>query len=236
MRFGVTTGQMRQAQTSMLAWSRGDGDDICRPCLTALGVSGASVSLLAGNMPHATLCATDEIAARLEELQLDLGEGPCWEAADQQAPVLIPDLSDTATRPWPLFAQAVQDICVGGLFAFPLRVGAIDLGTFDVYQESTGPLEEAVIRDAETLADTIAAAVLRRLLSETGEDLQRWENDYVDSRREVHQATGMILAQVGTAPSAAFALLRARAFSENRSVRSVARDVVARRVSFADPE
>jgi hypothetical protein len=187
-------------------------------------------------MSQATLCATNGVAARIEELQLDLGQGPCWEAMDTRVPVMVPDVHDVEDRAWPLFAASAQEVLTGGIFAFPLRVGAIDLGSLDVYRTQTGLLEPAVVHDATALADTMAWAVLQRLLADSGEDLAGWERDYTDSRREVHQATGMILAQVGTTAAGAFALLRARAFSEGRTVRQVARDVIARRLSFAEPD
>jgi ANTAR domain-containing protein len=49
---------------------------------------------------------------------------------------------------------------------------------------------------------------------------------------EVHQATGMIIVQLGTSPEIAFARLRAHAFAHNRQLRDVARDVIARRLRF----
>jgi ANTAR domain len=230
-------GPLREARAAILEWSRGINGNVCGPCVEVLDVSGASMSLLTGSMSEATLCATDGVAARIEELQLDLGEGPCWEAMDSRVPVLVPDVHDVGDRPWPLFAASAQKVLpAGGIFAFPVRVGAIGLGSLDVYRTRTGLLEPVVVRDATVLADAMAWGVLQRLLADSGEDLQGWERDYTDSRREVHQATGMILAQVGTTASAAFALLRARAFSEGRPVRQVARDVVARRLSFADPD
>lgn len=232
---GVTPGgRLREAQAAIAQWSRGAGLDVCDSCVAVLGVTGASVSMLAGTMTSATLCATDPVAARIEELQLDLGEGPCWEAMDSRAPVMLPDVHDAGTRPWPLFAAAAaRDVAAGGIFAFPLRVGAIDLGSLDVYRADAGPLAPAVVRDATSLAETMSWAVLNRLLADSREDMEGWERDYTDSRREVHQATGMTLAQVGTTAAGAFALLRARAFSEGRPVRTVAHDVIARRFSFA---
>ncbi|MFF9896031.1 ANTAR domain-containing protein [Streptomyces longispororuber] len=52
------------------------------------------------------------------------------------------------------------------------------------------------------------------------------------ARREVHQATGMVMVQLGIGQEQAFDRLRARAFTEGRTVSEVARDVVARRLCF----
>ncbi len=52
------------------------------------------------------------------------------------------------------------------------------------------------------------------------------------SRAEIHQATGMVLAQLGFSATDALARLRAHAFVEQRLLIDVAEDVVARRLTF----
>jgi hypothetical protein len=47
---------------------------------------------------------------------------------------------------------------------------------------------------------------------------------------EVHQATGIVAVQLGVSLDDALVRLRARAFSDGRSLREIARDVVAHRV------
>jgi AmiR/NasT family two-component response regulator len=53
-----------------------------------------------------------------------------------------------------------------------------------------------------------------------------------NDRAEVHQATGMILAQLGVPAQEAFVRLRAHAFATRRPLDDVARDVVARLLVF----
>jgi AmiR/NasT family two-component response regulator len=48
----------------------------------------------------------------------------------------------------------------------------------------------------------------------------------------VHQATGMIQAQLDTTATDAFLRLRARAFASGVPVDEVAREIVARRLTF----
>ena len=43
-------------------------------------VTGSAVSTVGGFLGSETVAASDEYAARLDELQFDLGEGPCWDA------------------------------------------------------------------------------------------------------------------------------------------------------------
>jgi hypothetical protein len=58
-----------------------------------------------------------------------------------------------------------------------------------------------------------------------------WDGSWND-RAEVHQATGMILAQLDVSAQDAFVRLRAHAFATGRPLADVARDVVARRLVF----
>ncbi len=68
-------------------------------------------------------------------------------------------------------------------------------------------------------------------LQEPGWDWPWWDGMWND-RAEVHQATGMILAQLDVPVQDAFVRLRAHAFAARRPLADVARDVVARRLVF----
>jgi AmiR/NasT family two-component response regulator len=54
----------------------------------------------------------------------------------------------------------------------------------------------------------------------------------VHGRAEIHQATGMVVAQLGVSAQDALARLRAYAFAEQRLLGDVAHDVVSRRLHF----
>ncbi len=65
------------------------------------------------------------------------------------------------------------------------------------------------------------------------EDRQWWE-PAVGGRAEIHQATGMVLVQLGVSATDALARMRSYAFVEQRLLIDVAHDVVARRLVFTD--
>jgi hypothetical protein len=52
----------------------------------------------------------------------------------------------------------------------------------------------------------------------------------VDSGAELFQAQGMVTVQLGVPLADALARIRARAYSDNRPLREVARDIVTRRL------
>jgi hypothetical protein len=74
---------------------------------------------------------SDVVAARLGDLQFDLGEGPSVDAFRERQPVLVPDVGDSgaaAGERWPAFAPAGLAAGARALFAFPLQLGAAQLG------------------------------------------------------------------------------------------------------------
>jgi len=210
---------------------------LCDPFLDLFPIAGASLSLLAGPVGQSTICASSSIAVRLDELQFDLGEGPCWQALRSRRPVLAPNLREGVYSDWPVFASAVthdQDAAeVTSMFAFPMVVGSLDIGAVDLYSTSPQTMTRSDVSDASALASVAAWQVLRRVLEEQQFDADVDNAASRTSRREVHQATGMVLAQLNVSADDAALLLRAHAFSSGRSVRDVATDVVERRLDFS---
>jgi len=200
-----------------------------------LAVTGAGIAMVTPAGHRGVVCATDNVSATIEDLQLTLGEGPCIDAAVRGAPVLVPDLADAAdvaTERWPSFMESAAHAGVKAVFAFPLRVGAISVGVIDLYRDRPGGLSATELPAALMAADAAALSLL--YLDVDG------ENAFGDDRTtrssyqmQVHQATGMVMAQVGVTIDQAFLLLRARAFAEARPLAELATDVVARRVRFS---
>jgi hypothetical protein len=223
----------RQARRD-LAFSHARGTSLCDPFLAVLPVGGAAVSLLAASAVQSTVCSSDETATRLDELQFDLGEGPCWDALSTRRPVLRPQLTDHRDE-WPLFTRAVGEdalvTSVSGIYAFPLFVGSLGIGAVDLYSTTNRPLEQSEVADATELAAVASWQVLRSVLSD--QPIDDVEGPTTHNRREVHQATGMVLAQLDITAEEAALLLRAHAFASGRSVSEVATDVIARRLDFA---
>lgn len=213
--------------------AEGLDSNLCARFLQALPVSGASLSVFAGLAPETMVCASNALSARIDELQFDLGEGPRWEALQTRAPVLLPHLRSNDYAQWPVLAKALRDLEVESLFVYPLILGAMDIGVVELYSSTPGPLSPANHSTALRLADTATWQLLRQLLTlAPGDGADTLADSSPLSRREVHQATGMVLAQAGTTATDALLLLRAHAFAQGRTVRDVARDVVAKNLSF----
>lgn len=233
----VTRALLEIAGTDDRTLARG----MCEACVSGLEVDGAAVSILTMTSARQTLFATDATAMLLEELQFTLNEGVCLQAAASGFPVLVPDLRETsATQRWPAFAAALAErASVGALFALPLQWGVINLGVLDLYRRSPGALPPAQWRDVQVAVDT-ASAMMLALHSEPdvdNEPVSGTSDAVFVGRAEVHQATGMVLAQMGVSAQDALARMRAHAFVTGRLLTAVADDIVARRLRFrADGE
>ncbi|MFG6403574.1 GAF and ANTAR domain-containing protein [Microbacterium sp. P04] len=226
-------GDDRAAFSAALARLTGAraGDDLCTPFVDVVGVSGAAISTLGRPLGSETLSASDTVAARIAEIQIDLGEGPGWRALKMRRPILESDLQAAGGAEWPLAREALRGLGIGGLYAFPLYVGELSVGSVDLYSPTPHRLSQRAVDDAGVLA-VIAS---RRLLRTALDDLENVDDGLADgphSRREVHQASGMVAAQLGLSVDDAMLVLRGRAFSSGLTVAQVAADVVARRMVF----
>jgi hypothetical protein len=208
---------------------------VCDATPAGLGVDGAAATVMVSSTVVDTVHATDRVAAELEEWQLVFGQGPRVDAFSAGGPVLAADLGspDWLAR-WPVFTPAAMASGARAVFALPLQIGAIRLGTLDLYRTGPGPLSRQGLADALAFADIAGTLLLDAAAGiPPGTAEGTWQRDDPTAHQaEVHQATGMILVQLGTSAEAAFARLRAYAYAQDRRLGDVARDVVERRLRF----
>jgi ANTAR domain len=205
-----------------------------RAAVRGLAVDGASVTAVGGPLAREPLFASDQVSARLEELQFTLGEGPA--AADFRlgTPELVPDL-DLAAGRWPGFAPAAVAAGARALFAVPLQAGAIRVGVLSLYRAQPGPLVAGELADALVLAGIALQMVLDAAAGVNGRPGYQPLDGLSDSRAEVYQAIGMVSVQLGVSLEEASVRLRARAFASGVPLGQLADDVVGRRLRF-DPD
>lgn len=204
--------------------------DLAVPFVDAFPVSGASVSTLGELLGSETISATDAQAARLDELQFDLGEGPCWDAMRSMRPVLMTDVRTESRQAWPTLSGAIDPDRLGSLFAFPLVFGPLRIGAVDLYSVEPVRLNPDQARRAGAMADVVSRHVLRHALNTSENEFD--ERPSLHSRRVIHQATGFVLAQLDISPDDARLVIQGHAFATSRSMMDIADDIVAGRMSF----
>lgn len=202
--------------------------------IEVLPVNGASVSTIGTVLGSETLSATDGVAARLDELQFDLGEGPCWDALRSARPVNASDFVGYGSSRWPSLVAALRQTPIASVFAFPLVVGALRFGAIDLYSRAPLALDAEQEQQAIAMADVVGRHVLRDALTTAGVALEVDTKPY--SRRIVHQATGVVLAQLGLTPEDAMLMIQAHAFGVGHSMMGVSQDILEGRLRFTRTE
>ncbi len=223
----------------IVAAQEGDGPvsvaALCRAAVKELAVDGASVTASGGVVAREPLFASDELSARLEELQFTVGEGPGTDEPGSGSPTLVPDLESAAPR-WPGFVPGAVGAGARAIFSFPLQAGAIEVGALSLYRAQPGSLAAGELADALVFADIALRLLLDGSSGVTASPGYRPLDGMSDGRAEVHQATGMIAVQLDVSLEEAFARLRAYAFGAGSALADVARAVVSRQLRFGpDP-
>lgn len=201
-------------------------------CRDSLRLDGAAVVSMTGRGQSAVVAATGASAVMVEELQFNLGEGPCIDASREGRPMLLPELARSGPSRWPGFTGPALEAGVGALFAFPLQVGAVRLGVLDLCRERTGMLAAGELSEALDFADAAVVLLLELQASADAGQLHPDVSAAMEDRAMVHQATGMVSVQLNVSLGEALLLLRGQAFATERSVVNLASDVVNRVIRF----
>lgn len=205
---------------------------LCQVCAEVSAMSGAGIMLMSDDVPIGSVCTTNTVSTEIEELQFSLGEGPCVDAYRHGRPVLEPDLADPETSRWLAFSPPALEAGVRAVFGFPLQVGAARLGAMNLYRDRPGSLTDEQHADSLVMADVAAHQVLA-MQSQTVSGAVAAKLDVgADFHLVVHQASGMVAAQLGVTVGEALVRLRAFSFAHDRPLTEVARDVVGRRMRF----
>ncbi|MGH3268440.1 MAG: GAF domain-containing protein [Trebonia sp.] len=205
---------------------------LCRLVADEMALSGCAVVLMSGNVPLGTVAGAGRHVAAVTELQFELGEGPCLQACASGAPVLLPDLAALPAARWPTFVPAAMAAGVRAEFCLPLSAGPGGIGTIDLCRDQPGMLSDEHLADALVAADIARDAMLSLQEPAESADLRVLLDGVGTDRIVVHQATGVVAAQLDESTVNALARLRAAAFESGRSIYDIALDVVGRRVRF----
>ena len=205
---------------------------LCRFAVDEMALSGCAIVLMSRMESASMLAGAGRHARTVSGLQMELGEGPCLQAHASGTAVLLPDLSAENANRWPVFAAAALAVGVHAEFSLPLTVGPGGIGTLDLCRDRPGMLSDEHLADALVAADIARDAVLYQQYAPGGPDLAELLTMVGTDRIVIHQATGMIAAQLDDTIANALARLRAAAFASGRSMYDIAQDVVERRVRF----
>jgi len=193
-----------------------------------LGCTSASVTVLGGAAQESfTAAATDDAARRADQLQYELGQGPCLDAAAGQHLVHSGDLS-TDDR-WPRWGPAASDeVDAHSLICVALFTEERTFASLNLYA-----VERDAFDDDDHVAAQILAAHAALALAQThtidGLDIA------VGSRGLIGQAQGILMERFDLDALSAFAVLRRLSSHTNTKLSAVATELVSTRRLPDDP-
>ena len=198
---------------------------LCRAYVEVLGADGGAVTLESTTSQRLTLSTSNGVSASIEDLQDVLGEGPGQDAY-RSGRTVVTEVDGLSDASFPMFSELAGDL-TGPLtaWAIPMHPGGATIGVITVYRR-TGGLAYS-LDAAQFLADAVGAALLDDPSAHGLTPFSGWSQ-----RARVHQATGMVVAQLGIGPDDALALLRAHAFAEEVTLDRIATRVVDRHLDF----
>jgi hypothetical protein len=203
---------------------------VCQAITTLLPVCGAAIVLMASGSTQGIASTADSLTASIQDLEFTLGEGPGIDAFSQIEAVCIHDMGSAISR-WAFFVPAALGLGVRSIYSLPLRSGRMALGTVTLWSDRADGLDDSQQVDAALVADLVCGAVLT-MQSETTSEALAWPLDLSDHRIVVHQATGMISAQLGCTIDEALVRLRAHAYAAELPIDEVAKAVISRQLRF----
>lgn len=199
---------------------------IVRATHAIFDVDAAGLMLADEDQQLRNVSVSDERFARLEDLQIRLGEGPCLSAYNDKELVCAEDLS-TEQR-WPVFSRAAVASGVHAVLASPLPFNQEPVGVVAVVSEDRHPWspegELAIMAFTDLAALLIASMMHGQQQSALAQQLQ----GALDSRATIEQAKGVLIAQRSITAREAYEQLRGQARAERRKLAAVSADVVAR--------
>jgi GAF domain-containing protein len=192
------------------------------------GCDHAGVTLLHARKPVETAAATSEIAVRGDQLQYELGEGPCLDSVRNHVVTLSNDLL-TESR-WPRWAPMASTVLgIRSMLCFQLFTTQSSYGALNLYSDRP----DAFDADDQAVGMALAAHVAVALASTRAIE----SRDLAIARRTIiGQAEGILMERFSLDADQAFSVLRRVSQDSQRKLYEVAADLVRTGRLPSEPE
>jgi ANTAR domain-containing protein/GAF domain-containing protein len=174
------------------------------------------------NGRFATITATDDAARAADEIQYELGSGPCVDAVLQDTTFRTGDLRGDDR--WSAFGQRAADAFgVRSMLSFRLHHDDDDrIVGLNLYATKPDAFDDDAVVIGTLVATHGALATEAASARENADQLQR----ALMNSRDIGTAVGILMSQHKIARDQAFSLLRIASQNSNRKVIDIAADVV----------
>jgi transcriptional regulator with GAF, ATPase, and Fis domain len=169
-----------------------------------------------------TAASTDAVSRRIDQIELEVGEGPCVDAILDEAYQHDADLT-TAVTPWPRFTERiVTETPVRSAIGYRLLLDGDKVGALNLFSDTPGGLTERSADTGAVIASFASVAIMAIRAREEAATLRQG----LQSNREIGKAVGLLMAAHHVSGEAAFELLRTTSQDLNLKLAYVAAQVV----------
>jgi transcriptional regulator with GAF, ATPase, and Fis domain len=184
---------------------------------TVPGCDFVGVSIREGKGKVTTPAATDAIAEQADNLQYELGEGPCLGAVWEGDQNLIEDMS--SEKRWPHWAPLAADLGIRSVLSTRLATGANVVGALNLYSLSPHAFSSDSAITAHIYATHASAALtLKTKIVGLGTALQ--------TRHAIGVAQGLLMLRYGLNEEKAFQVMSRLSSHQNIKLRDIAARVI----------
>lgn len=187
------------------------------------GADGAGLTLLEPDRSD-TVVATAPFVSEIDDVQYDLGQGPCISAAAEAATVMSGSLGSDPR--WPRFGGRIARLGVHSVISLPLITPDGVVGAMNVYARSKNVFDEASARIGEIFAAPAAVAVQNAQVLAQAQRLAARLEVALQTRGVIDRAVGIVMSRNGGTPEEALERLRTVSQREHVKLATVAEQIV----------
>lgn len=203
-------------------------EDLAGELRQILDVAGAGVMMVDSDDHLRFVSSSDEKLKYLEDLQIELDEGPCLHAFRIGDRVIAEDLRNDSR--FPKFGPRAVEAGMLAVFSYPLHYEQRAFGALNLYRSEPGELDETQHEMGAAFADIATLYLMHGSDDEQRERITRQLQGALDSRVLIEQAKGFVAASHDISPDDAFEVIRRYARGRGRNLREVAAEIVERKI------
>ena len=187
-------------------------------CHRLPGATAASITQV-NQRTFRTVAASSEIAQLADNIQYELGTGPCVDAILDRTTYRPRDL--LTDQRWPEYGRRVAALGLRSMLSYRMDVGPALIGGLNIYAEQVDAFDDTAAALGLLLATHGAIAASAVAYRTHAEQLEH----ALASNRTIGAAIGILMATHKVTEQQAFDLLRIASQNTNRNLRDIAADV-----------
>ena len=188
--------------------------------------AAVGITLLDDRRRPITALWTDDVALRVDQAQYEEGTGPCLLAYKERRTIRVDDVRTVRDR-WPAFSQRAVREGILSTLSLPLVAAADTLGGFNLYARKPDAFSREHEADAELFATEAAVVLANASAYWAASDLASGLQTAIESRAQIEQAKGILMASRRCTAEEAFQMLVQASQRNNEKLRDIAARIVA---------